>query len=531
MRAALTIRKTGGASRDEKTATAATWVVHAALLEGIRPMLPYSSAVGPRARVTEENRMPLSAPDHGHRYSYQLRTWMAAAIAGMGGLLFGYDTGMISGAQVFIEQDFDVSASGIGLVVSAVTLGALVGALLSSGLTARLPRRGIIVLAAIIFIVGAIGAAAAPSVGLLVVARFVIGLGIGFASTVVPLYIAELVPVKSRGSMVALFQLAITAGILLAYLVNAAFADDGEWRAVFALACVPATLLLFGMLLLPESPRWLVARGRDDEAHRILDTLRDPDDPETEREFEQIEATVEEERRRPHQPIAKALTSPLARTILVVGIGLGVFQQITGINTIIYYAPTILGKAGLGTETSVLTTAGIGALNFVATIVALIVVDRINRRAMLLAGMAGMVLSMSVLATTFAIDDFDGILRWIAVGSLFSFIACFAVSWGWGFWVMASEIYPLFIRGQAISIGNAIQWGANFLISLLFPILLTSWGGAAVFYMLAGFGVLALLFTVRLVPETRGKTLEEIEAEWRRRAGVAAEPAAAAPVA
>jgi len=472
--------------------------------------------------------LPLSAPEHGHRYSYQTRTWMAAGIAGMGGLLFGYDTGMISGAQVFIEQDFDVSASGIGLVVSAVTAGALVGALASSGLTERFSRRALIVVSAVVFIIGAILAAAAPTLFTLVVARFVIGLGIGVASTVVPLYIAEIVPVRSRGSMVALFQLAITAGILIAYLVNAAFADDGEWRAVFALACAPATLLLFGMLLLPESPRWLVARGRVDEAHEVLDEVRDPEDPATADEFHQIVDLVETDRQRPKQPILKSLASPLARTILIVGIGLGVFQQITGINTIIYYAPSILSQAGLGTETSIITTAGIGALNFCATVIALMVVDRINRRTILLGGMAGMTLSMALLATMFAIDDFTGVLRWVAVGSLFSFIACFAVSWGWGFWVMASEIYPLFIRGEAISIGNAIQWGANFLISLLFPILLSAWGGAPVFYMLAGFGVLALIFTQRLVPETRGKTLEEIEAAWRHRAGLGEPPPVAA---
>jgi sugar porter (SP) family MFS transporter len=464
--------------------------------------------------------MPLTAPDHGHRYSYQARTWMAAGIAGMGGLLFGYDTGMISGTQVFIEQDFDVSASGIGLVVSAVTLGALVGALASSGLTERFSRRALIVLSAVVFIIGAVLAAAAPTLFVLVVARFVIGLGIGVASTIVPLYIAEIVPVKSRGSMVALFQLAITAGILLAYLVNAAFADDGEWRAVFALACVPATVLLLGMLVLPESPRWLVARGRTEEAHQVLDKVRDPDDPATEEEMQQIVDLVETDRKRPKQSILAALSSPLARTILIVGIGLGVFQQITGINTIIYYAPTILAHAGLGTETSIITTAGIGALNFCATVLALMVVDRINRRTMLLGGMLGMTLSMGLLATMFAIDDFTGVLKWVAVGSLFSFIACFAVSWGWGFWVMASEIYPLFIRGEAISIGNAIQWGANFLISLLFPILLSSWGGAPVFFMLAGFGVIALIFTQRLVPETRGKTLEEIEEAWRKKARV-----------
>lgn len=472
--------------------------------------------------------MSLTAPEHGGRFSYQTTVWITAAVAGMGGLLFGYDTGMISGAQVFIEQDFDLSASSIGLVVSAVTLGALFGALLCSRLTSRLSRRAIVKLSAVVFVIGAALAAAAPNVEILILARLIIGLAVGFASTVVPLYIAEVVPVKSRGSMVALFQLAITAGILMAYLVNAAFADDGEWRAVFALAAVPATILFVGMLLLPNSPRWLVMRGRVEEARDVLHRVRDPQAPETEAELQQIVTAVEEDRARPHQSLGKALTSPLARTILAVGIGLGIFQQITGINTIIYYAPTILKETGFGTETAAITTAGIGTLNFVATLIALMVVDRIGRRTILLAGMSGMALTMAVLSLAFAVDDFSGLWKWIAVACLFGFIACFAISWGWGFWVMAAEIYPLFIRGQAISIGNTIQWGANFVISLLFPILLASWGGAPVFGLLAGFGVLALLFTHRLVPETNGKSLEQIEEEWRRRAGVADAPSAAA---
>lgn len=472
--------------------------------------------------------MALTAPEHGGRFSYQTTVWITAAVAGMGGLLFGYDTGMISGAQVFIEQDFDVSPSGIGLVVSAVTFGALIGALLCSRLTSRMSRRAIVKLSAVVFVVGAALAALAPTLEVLIAARVVIGLAVGFASTVVPLYIAEVVPVKSRGSMVALFQLAITAGILMAYLVNAMFADDGEWRAVFALAAVPATMLFVGMLLLPDSPRWLVMRGKLDAARTVLHRVRDPEDPATEAELQAIAAAVEADRARPRQSLGRALTSPLARTILAVGIGLGIFQQVTGINTIIYYAPTILREAGFGTETAALTTAGIGTLNFVATVVALMVVDRVGRRVILLGGMTGMALCMAVLSVAFAVADFDGPWRWIAVACLFGFIACFAISWGWGFWVMASEIYPLFIRGQAISIGNTIQWGANFAISLLFPILLAAWGGAPVFGLLAGFGVLALLFTYRLVPETSGKSLEEIEAEWRRRAGVR-EPATTSP--
>jgi sugar porter (SP) family MFS transporter len=474
--------------------------------------------------------MSSTAPEPQHRLSYQAHVWLTAAVAAMGGILFGYDTGMISGAQLFIEDEFHLSSSEIGIVVSAVTAGALVGALFSSWLTTKMSRRGIVKLAAVVFIAGAALAAVAPNVEVLIAARFVIGLAVGFASTVVPLYISEVVPAARRGSMVALFQLAITAGILLAYIVNAATAE--EWRLVFALAAVPATLLFLGMLLLPNSPRWLVARGDVDGAREVLHELRDPEAPETEEELQEIVTAVEEDRARPKESLTAALTSPLARTILAVGIGLGIFQQITGINTIIYYAPTILKEAAFGDSASTLTTAGIGVLNFVATILALLFVDRIGRRKILLGGMLGMVLTMAGVAVAFAIDDFTGIWRWVTVFCLFGFIACFAVSWGWGFWVMASEIYPLFIRGQAISIGNSVQWGANFAISLLFPILLTAWGGATVFGMLAGFGVLALIFTWRLVPETRGKTLEEIEEEWRRRAGVEGgptTPAAAVP--
>lgn len=453
-----------------------------------------------------------------HRLSYQTHVWLTAAVAAMGGILFGYDTGMISGAQLFIEREFDISASEIGLVVSAVTAGALVGALFSGWLTGRMSRRGIVKLAAVVFIAGAVLAAVAPNVVVLIAARFVIGLAVGFASTVVPLYISEVVPAARRGSMVALFQLAITGGILLAYVVNAITAE--EWRIVFALAAVPATLLFLGMLMLPNSPRWLVMRGDVDGARTVLHELRDPDAPETEEELQEIVAAVDEDRRRKRESLAAALTSPLARMILAVGIGLGIFQQITGINTIIYYAPTILQEVDFGDSASTLTTAGIGTLNFVATVLALLFVDRIGRRPMLIGGMVGMALTMGVIALAFAVDDFSGAWRWITVFCLFGFIACFAVSWGWGFWVMASEIYPLFIRGQAISIGNSVQWGANFAISLLFPILLSSWGGAPVFGMLAVFGLVAIVFTWKLVPETRGKTLEEIEEDWRRRAGV-----------
>lgn len=461
--------------------------------------------------------MSTAQPTVDARLGYRTYTFLIAAVAGMGGLLFGYDTGMISGAQIFIKDEFHLSATQIGMVVSAVTLGALFGAMASTTFADRVSRRTLVMAAGAIFIVGAAAATLAPSANLLVVARLVIGLGVGIASTIVPLYIAEIVPVKSRGSLVAIFQLAITAGILLAYLVNAAYADDSEWRPVFALAGIPALALIVGMAFLPDSPRWLVMRNRIDDARRVLNRVRDPDDPATEAELTQIRqmATVSED----EKVSFKEMFSPLVRTILIVGIGLGICQQITGINTIIYYAPVIFKAAGLGTESSVMATAGIGLLNFLATVVALIVVDRIDRRLMLLLGMVGMTLAMTVLGAAFAVDDFTGVWRGVSIAAVAVFIACFAMTWGWGFWVMASEIYPLFIRGTAISLGNAVQWGANFVIALLFPILLVAWGGEAVFFILAGFGVFSFAFTYYLVPETRGRSLEEIEEYWRKRTG------------
>lgn len=472
----------------------------------------------------------LFAPLPRYRLSLHTPAWLIAAVAGFGGILFGYDMGVISGALLFLREEFSLSAFQSGLVVSSVVAGAVVGALATSAVARRVSRRGIIVAAALTFVAGAIVAALAPTVAVLVAARFALGLAIGLASTIVPLYVSEVAPPVSRGSLVAVFQLSITFGILVAYLVNAGLAGDEEWRVAFGLGAVPALILAVGILFMPGSPRYLVGTGQHAAARKVLGEVRDPARDDIDAELGAIEDIAAQDR----AATWGVLRRPMARHVLVFGVVAVVLSQITGINTVIYYAPTIFTEAGIGSKASIFATAGIGVVNFVMTVIALLIIDRVRRRQLLIGGMIGMAVSMLALGTAFAIaggfgsdaPDFSGPLRWLAVGSAAAFIACFAVSWGAGLWVVPSEIYPMFMRNQAMSVSNGSEWGANLVVALLFPVLLASWGGAPVFWLLAGFSAFAIGYLALRMPETKGKSLEQIEAEWRARAGEpAAEPA------
>jgi sugar porter (SP) family MFS transporter len=285
--------------------------------------------------------------------------YVMASIAALGGLLFGFDTGVISGALLFIRQDFGLNAFTEGFIVSSLLLGAMVGAGVSGALSDRLGRRTIILVAAIIFAVGAIGVALSPNVGILILFRFVLGLGVGTASALVPSYISESAPTDVRGSLSSLFQLAITVGILIAYLVNAVFAPVGDWRWPLGLAFVPALVLFVGMYFLPETPRWLVSKGREEEARRVLGRTRSTEE-EIEGEIAQIHRVEEEAKQ---QAGYRELLAPWVRPMLVAGIGLAIFQQFVGINTVIYYAPTIIKSTGLANVSSILATVGIGVVN------------------------------------------------------------------------------------------------------------------------------------------------------------------------
>ena len=436
--------------------------------------------------------------------------YVVASVAALGGLLFGYDTGVISGALLFIKQDFDLNPFVEGFIVSSLLLGAMVGAGVSGALSDRLGRRTIILGAAIIFAIGAIGAGLSPSVWVLLVFRFVLGLGVGAASALVPSYISESAPTDVRGSLSSLFQLAITLGILIAYLVNGAFAAAEDWRWPIGLAFVPAAVLFVGMYFLPETPRWLVSKNREEEARQVLSRSRSEEEVDSEiSEIREVEQEEEE------QVGYGELFAPWVRPMIVVGIGLAVFQQFVGINTVIYYAPTIIKSTGLGSSASILSTIGIGIVNVVMTVVAILIVDRVGRKPLLIVGLVGMVISLLIIGGAFLVPGLSGIISWVTLAGLMLYVASFAVSFGPLLWVMLPEIFPVKARGAGTGLSSLSNWGANFIVAQAFLPLVALIGTTAVFWILAGICVLAGIFIYFVVPETRGRSLEEIESDLR----------------
>ena len=337
------------------------------------------------------------------------------------------------------------------------------------------------------------------------------GLGIGLASSAVPVYISEVSPANARGWQVSLFQLAITVGILLAYVVDYAFARIQSWRWMFGFALIPAAVFGVGMLFLPESPRWLFQRGRKDLARATLVRIRGTSD--VTEELSEIGRTLEhsEEKGR-----LSDLLVPSLRPALVVGIGLAIFQQVTGINTVIYYAPVIIQSAGISSASgAILATAGIGLVNVLMTIVSMKLIDRVGRKPLLLTGIAGMVIMLGLLGIVFQPSHHASSLAWLAVIGMMVYVASFAISLGPIFWLLISEIYPLKIRNSAEGIAATFNWGSNLVITLTFLTLVEHLGPGWTFWLFGLSGVAAWFFSYYFVPETKGRTLEEIEEFWR----------------
>jgi sugar porter (SP) family MFS transporter len=441
----------------------------------------------------------------------------AAAITATGGLLFGYDTGVISGALLFIRQDFELTSFLEGIIVSFLLVGAMVGAFSGGPLSDRIGRRPTTLLAAIIFGLGALAVAFAPSVAFIILGRFLLGLGVGLASMIVPLYIAEIAPASRRGALVSLNQLMITIGILLSYIVGVLFTPIEGWRYMFGVALIPALILGIGMFSLPESPRWLFEHGRMDKAREVLGRSRSPE--EVDQELQEMQDIKNLEGNQERVSFAELL-APFVRPALIIGIGLAIFQQITGINTVIYYAPTILQGVGFSEGGAIAATAlGVGVVNVGFTILAVRIVDRAGRRPLLLIGLVGMTISLALLGTVFASgatgEDASVLAGVLATACLAMYIASFAISLGPVFWLMISEIYPLRIRGTAMSVASISNWGSNFLVALTFPVLLAALGGATLFWLFAFLGIVAWVFIYFRVPETKNRSLEEIEASFR----------------
>lgn len=436
---------------------------------------------------------------------------LVSAIAALAGLLFGFDTGIISGALLFIQKTFTLTAGLKEIIVGSVLLGAMIGSLGSGYLTDTHGRRGIMLIISMLFITGTLIAACALNIGMIILGRIFIGIAIGVGSYTAPLYIAEAAPAEWRGALVSLNQLAITIGIMSSYFINYAFINtEASWRLMFAIGIVPAVLLGIGMIFLPESPRWLVKEGRSDQARKILTYLRGNQN--VDHEIHSIENSLQIRNAK-----LSELFAPWIRNVLFLGIFLSFLQQVTGINAIIYYAPTIFQMAGFhDASSSILATVGIGVVNVLSTVFAVFYLDKLGRRPLLFAGLIGMGLSLFCLSLTFHYSSLAPYLKWCSVASTFIYVICFAFSLGALLWLMVSEIFPLELRGAAMGIAVFSCWLANFLVSSTFLTLVNALGTADTFLLYTLMCIAGIIISYFIVPETKNISLEKIEENIRK---------------
>jgi sugar porter (SP) family MFS transporter len=431
-----------------------------------------------------------------------------ALIAALGGFLFGYDTGVISGALPFISKDLGASQFDQQAFVGSLLIGAVVGAILSGFSADALSRRRTKIISGSIYVIAALGSAFSQTATELIAARFVLGLAVGTASFVSPMYISELAPKRIRGGVTSFNQLMIVGGIFSAYIVNWALKGAADnWRWMLGLGAVPGLALAIGMFFQPFSPRWLVEQDREDEARDVLLRARNHDDDAVGEEIRDIRRAAEQEGG------LRKLWQPQVRPLVLVGVALAIAQQFIGVNTVIYYAPTILKFTGLGTSSAITQALSVGLANVVFTIVAILVLDRIGRRPLLITGTAGCIISLAVLGAFFASPSLQHSAPWLALACLITYIASFAIGLGPVFWLMISEIFPLTVRSPAMSISTVGNWTANFLVSSFFLTLTSAITRQGTFWLYGGFGVAALIYFSVRVPETKDRSLEQIERE------------------
>lgn len=442
---------------------------------------------------------------------------LTAIIAATGGLLFGFDTGVISGALPFLKEFWQLSDASIELITTTVLIGAVIGALVSGKLSDITGRKRMIIFNAVVFGVGAFGCAYAPNITVLIAMRIVIGFAIGITSYVVPMYISEISPTRVRGALVTLNQLMITIGILISYITDYFLSNDGRadsWRWMFLVGFVPAVVLLVGMLFLPETPRWLISKGRWAEGKRVLEKVEDPDlvrptmdDLQTEIRLAQGRAAVGV-----GEIFKKWLRAPL-----IITIGIFFFQQFSGVNTIIYYSPIIFKMAGIVSNTdSILPAIIIGTVNVLACLLSVLLLDRVGRRKLYMVGIWGMIPSLTLLGACFYFrEQLGASLPIFAVLSIVCYIIFIAISLAPLGWLLISEVFPLSVRGIGMSIGSLAHWGFNAVIAFTFLKLVHAVGVDITFWLYAFVCLLGAIWGRYYIPETRGKSLEEIEHHWR----------------
>lgn len=433
---------------------------------------------------------------------------MICLVAAIGGLLFGFDTAVISGTIGLFKVEFELSAAMTGWVASSALIGCMFGAGLAGTLSDHLGRKKVLLLSAIFFTVSAVFCGMSVTVSHLVYARILGGMGIGIASIISPLYIAEISPPKMRGRLVALQQLTIVLGILAAFFTNSmvlhtSLADPAKWRWMFAIGAFPAIIFLFLLIPVPESPRWLTQRGRQKEARGII--VRVAGETEASREMEQLAHALAEE-----EGTLWELFKPGLRKAMIIGVVLAVLQQVTGINAIMYYAPEIFKQAGMGASTAYNDTIWIGLANVFFTLVSMTLVDRLGRKPLLILG-AG---SMGVMLLLVGLAFHMGKTGFWLLPLVLAYVGSFSVSMGVVVWVLIAEIFPNRIRGRAMAVAIVALWGSCYLVSQTFPIMVKELGGAKTFWTYAVMCVVTIVFSLLFAPETKGRSLEDIERSW-----------------
>ena len=430
-------------------------------------------------------------------------------IAGLGGILYGFDMGIIAAVLVFVRESFTLSTRMEEIVVSVVLVGAMSGAIAGGSIADRIGRRSTLVWGGIVFVVGSLLASWSPDVAILIIARGLLGIAIGFTSVTAPVYVSELAPPQSRGLLIGLYQFALTIGIVLADLVGYWLAGEHAWRTMFGLGAVPAALFLALIFTLPESPRWLFAQNRTAEVQSVLSGYTDSAGANL--LIEEIRSALAI---RVEQSWSE-LWKPAVRTSLLIAAGFTVLQQVTGINTIIYYGPQIFALAGItSNRNAIFATLLVAVTNMLATIIALVLVDRVGRKPLLYAGLSGMTACLILLAYSFhAPTAFGAAPGVVATICLMIYITCFAFSMGPIAWILVAEVFPLRVRGRGVAAASLGSGASNFVVSMTFLSLIDAAGSSITFLIYAAFCILTLLFVGFIVPETKGRELETISAE------------------
>jgi sugar porter (SP) family MFS transporter len=483
--------------------------------------LPVISAAPSIPPVKATSKPAAELPQTGQNVTPWLLVVLVVVL--FSGGLFGYDQGVISGALHGIKNTFSLSPLIIEVVTSWMTLGALLGALAAGELADGIGRKRTVLIAGAMFSLGSLVQAFAPDTVILVAGRLIIGAGVGVAAVAAPLYAAELAPTNFRGRFVSAYQLAITIGIFLAYLIDSWLSKSDSWRVMLGAAAVPGILLFAVALIAPRSPRWLMMKGRREEAAAELVKVRPGVDFKP--RLDAIETALKEDGKKASW--AEVFHRQWRRPLLI-GVGLAVFQQITGINAIIYYADQIFASAGFASQASqtTVTTWAIGGVNVVATFIAIAFIDNIGRRILLLTGLTGMAISLAVVGVAFqfiaapaagAISAHGpSVAGVVTLFALVGFIVCFAFSMGPVVWTVINEVFPGHIRGRAVAVCTAVNWGSAFLVSQFFLTVIGAIGNSYTFWLFAAFSVLAAIWIYFRVPETKGQSLEQIQLLWTK---------------